>query len=654
MQFKHPEILYALLLLIIPILVHLFQLQRFIKVPFTNVKILKNIEKQTRKSARLKKWLILITRLLIFACLIFAFAQPYFSDFSAQKEFNTTVYLDNSFSMQAKGDKGELLKSVAQQIIENNTNPNSAISFITNDQSLENLNLKGIKSELITLKYYPHKLDLNTVLLKAKNLEDNKKNSLNKIILISDFQDINLKNNVDFSTLNSTVSLVKLTPKKILNSYIDSVYIEESSSNETTIKVVVKNSNLSTTSIPISLFDNEKLIGKTTAKFNNTFNSSVQFTIPKTESFNGKISLIDNALEFDNNFYFSISKPEKINILSIGKTSPFLAKIYTTNEFNFNTTPPQNLNYNTIQNQHLIILNELETISTELKNALNEFSEMGGNLVIIPSSTINLDSYNSLLRSSNFGKIIKKVETEHKIIAINYEHPLINDVFEKRVDNFQYPSTKLHYQTTLNRNSSIINLDNNNAFISSIKTQNGNFYLVSSPLSIEVSNFIQSPLVVPIFYNFAKNSLKTSKLYYTISPENELDLKVNLQKDNVLKIVNEAKTNEFIPLQTISKNKVSLKLQNAILKSGFYHILNNENPIKTIAFNYNKEESNLTSINLKNLIGNHKNVTISPSITAIFDEINNQQKINWVFKWFLAFSILFLLIEMLILKYFNK
>jgi hypothetical protein len=37
MQFKHPEILYFLFLLVIPILVHLFQLRRFKKEFFTNV-----------------------------------------------------------------------------------------------------------------------------------------------------------------------------------------------------------------------------------------------------------------------------------------------------------------------------------------------------------------------------------------------------------------------------------------------------------------------------------------------------------------------------------------------------------------------------------------------------------------------------------------
>ena len=67
LQFKHPEILYTLFLLIIPIIVHLFQLQRFIKVPFTNVKFLKQITLQTRKSSKLKKWRILLSRLALFA-----------------------------------------------------------------------------------------------------------------------------------------------------------------------------------------------------------------------------------------------------------------------------------------------------------------------------------------------------------------------------------------------------------------------------------------------------------------------------------------------------------------------------------------------------------------------------------------------------------
>ena len=79
MQFKHPELLYALFALLIPIIVHLFQLRKFQKEAFTNVAFLKEVTLQTRNSSVIKKWLTLLTRLLILAALILAFAQPYTS-----------------------------------------------------------------------------------------------------------------------------------------------------------------------------------------------------------------------------------------------------------------------------------------------------------------------------------------------------------------------------------------------------------------------------------------------------------------------------------------------------------------------------------------------------------------------------------------------
>jgi hypothetical protein len=81
MNFKHPEFLYFLFLLVIPILVHLFQLRRFKKEYFTNVQFLKELSIQTRKSSTIKKWLLLLTRLLLLIFLILAFAQPFFSAF---------------------------------------------------------------------------------------------------------------------------------------------------------------------------------------------------------------------------------------------------------------------------------------------------------------------------------------------------------------------------------------------------------------------------------------------------------------------------------------------------------------------------------------------------------------------------------------------
>jgi len=652
MQFKNPEILYLLILLIIPILVHLFQLQRFVKIPFTNVQFLKNIEQQTRKSARIKKWLILITRMLIFACIIIAFAQPYFSDFSSDKKFNTSIYLDNSFSMQAKGENGELLKSNIQKIIEQNNFENTKLSIITNDKEFLNLDAKNLKNELINLKYAPNSLSLNSALLKLNSFKNKDENTLNKYVFVSDFQNVNLdNNNNNITSINAPIQLLKVAPKSIENLFIDSLFVTSKTTTEIKINVVIKSTTSSSENVPVSLFNNSKLFGKATAKFNNSNVTNVEFTIPNAIDFYGKIALNDTALEFDNDYFFTLSKPGKINVLSIGNSSDFLAKIYTKNEFNFTTTPLQNLNYNSIQNQQLIIVNELEELPIALVTSLKEYYFNGGNLVLIPSEKTIISSYNNLLRTLNIGVINSLISKEHKITTINYNHPIVNDVFEKRVSNFQYPKTTIQFKNSFKNAAAILKFDNNQPFIASVSTKKSNFYWVASPLNKEISDFVQSPLVVPVFYNFAKNSSKFSELYYTIAPETTIDIKASLNKDAILKISNG--TTEFIPLQQVAQNKVTITIENTILKSGLYTIYSKETPLKTVAFNYNRAESDLSYADLNTLRSNNKNIQVSSSIDDLFDEINNQQKINWLFKWFLAFSVLFLLIEILILKYFK-
>ena len=647
MQFKHPEILYALLLLIIPIIVHLFQLQRFTKTYFTNVKILKRIEQSTRKSARLKKWLVLCTRLLTFTFLILAFAQPYLSEYSNQQEFKTSLYLDNSFSMQSKGENGELLKSNAQKIIKNNNVESSKISLLTNDKFSPELNQTALKNELISTSFTPSHLELTTALLKLNSQNSVESNSLDNLILISDFQNNTKINKVDFTNVNSSIWLIKSAPNNGNNIFIDSLYIERTTSTETVLNVIIKSTKLLDENIPVDMYNDEKLFGKSSAQFKNSSQTTVEFTIPNHIDFNGLISVSDNNLEFDNDFYFTISAPKKINILSIGNPSNYLSKIFTNDEFNFINTSIQHLNYNAIQNQQLIVLNEMDEFPIELISNLRNFSENGGNLLIIPSEGVNIKSYNSFFNSLNAGRIIEKIEQAHKITSINYDHPIALDIFEKRVTNFSYPTIDQYYNTSLTNSSTIVQFDNNHSFISSLKNGTSDIYWVASPLR----NNIPTSIVVPLFYNFARKSLKINQLYYTIGRDKEIEIKTSLSKDQVLKI--STGLSSFIPLQKILQNKVILTLDNAISESGFYTIESDALKVANIAFNYNREESALNYSDIESIATNNNNVSIAASIASVFRELNQNQKINWIFKWFLAFSVLFLLIEILLLKYFN-
>jgi len=645
MQFKHPEILYALFLLIIPIIVHLFQLRKFQKVPFTNVQFLKRIELKTRKSSKLKKLLVLLSRLLLLASLIFAFAQPFYSKLKNNIVQDTYIYIDNSLSMQAKGEQGELLKRAVQDVIENNKDPEN-IHLITNDNEWYNLNAKELKNILVSLDYYPIKQDLKTVLFKINS--DKKNNNTTKSILISDFQNINITIDFQKDTI-SNHNFVQIAPIKKSNISADSVYISNLNNETIRLKALVKSHNTKAQKIPISLYNDTVLIGKSTVDIPENNIAEVEFSIPFSDAINGRISIVDDNLSFDNELFFVINKTDKINVLSIGGSNDFLSKIYTDDEFSFSESSLKNLDYNLLNNQNLVILNELENIPNSLINSLSDAISNGINLVIIPNSNINITSYNMLFRKLNVGTINSKNENELTITDINFSHPFFQNVFEKQVKNFQYPKVNNYYQTTLRNSSSLVKFENESNFISQLNARNNTIYWLASAINIDNSNFKNSPLIVPIFYNFGKYSYKKSQLNYVIGRTNEIEVKVTLQKDNILEFSN---TNEnFIPLQLVGNNSVKITTTNQPLIGGIYSIKNNEKFLKNIAYNYNREESVLEYLNMEELTKENSNYNYFTSVKDAFSAINEENKTNNLWQLFLIISLLFVVVEILLLKF---
>ena len=229
------------------------------------------------------------------------------------------------------------------------------------------------------------------------------------------------------------------------------------------------------------------------------------FIIQNQANFLGKIQITySDTFSFDNTFYFSLNSSKKVNVLSIGNEANFLSKIYTEDEFNFIQSSLQNVNYNSIQKQQLIILNELEQIPETLSKSILDFSNKGGSVVIIPNENSEIISYNSFLKNFADSRIESKILDTLKITTINYEHPLFKNVFQNKVSNFQYPNTQSHYSISSKNSSKIVSFENNLPFISQIKASKNAIYLFSSAINKNNSNFLNSPLIVPIFYNFGK------------------------------------------------------------------------------------------------------------------------------------------------------
>ena len=647
MHFKYPEILYALFALIIPIFIHLFQLQKFEKVKFTNVKLLKEIEQQTRKSSKLKKWLILISRLLLLTALIFAFAQPYYGKNIQQKPKETYIYLDNSLSMQAKGKNGELLKIAIQDLIESFQNKNKKITLLTNDKTFKDID---VNNELLNINYYPIQKDLHSVFLQIRSLQNMNKSTGDQIILISDFQKVN---NDVFPLKTDSVSkyyLIQLLPEIPDNIAIDSLWISQKDNDNLTLKTSIKSYNSANKNINVSFFINDELKGKTSIKLEKNKTKEIEFITQNTDDISGYINIDDADVLFDNTMYFAIPKDEKTKVLAIGKNSSFLPKIYNKNDFDFVQSELKQLEVGDIYNQNLVILNELDQFPKYLINAIQTYIDTGGNLVIIPSNKLNIASYNDLFSSLQIGKIIDQNETKKLITKINYDHPFFKNVFIKQIKNYQYPVVYQYINTVMPNASDLLNLDNGKEFISEINKKNSKIYWIASALNNKNSNFSSSPLIIPVFYNFALQNNTNKQLYYKIGKTNTISVRSILQKDEVLRIT-KGEYN-FIPLQVTKTDKVILTTSNQPSKVGIYQISNKNELKKNIAYNYDRSESNLQYHSVNENIKD--NVYYFSSVKNALIKINEQNKTHNLWQLFISFALIFLIAEILLQKLFKN
>ncbi|WP_081958660.1 BatA domain-containing protein [Algibacter lectus] len=629
--------------MLIPIIVHLFQLRKFEKVDFTNVAFLKEAKLQARKSSQIKKWLILCMRLLLLACLVLAFAQPFTAKtnaFKSKKE--TVIYLDNSFSMQAKGNKGELLKRAIQDIIAH-VPENENITLLTNNNVYKNVTIKSIKNDLLQLGgYAATPLTSQAAYLKSNTFFSNQKSSLKNLIYISDFQDSNQGFSIDKDSLKTNY-FVQLQPVNNENIAIDSAFISSKTASEIQLSVLLKNTGKPLENLPVSLFNNDTLIAKTSVSIDKE--ASTTFTLPTNKIINGKISIDDASLQFDNSLFFNINNTEKVNVLAINEANDdFLKRIYTVSEFNYTSFALNQLNYNILEAQNLVVLNEINTIPNALIAALKQFTSQGGSLVVIPSSNITIDTYNNLLQSFQ-STFIHFNKTEKRITTINYSHPLFNNggVFEKQVSNFQYPKVNGFYNINSASLSSILKYEDGAPFL----FQNKNTFVFTSALNKEHSNFKNSPLIVPTLYNIGKYSFKIPDLYYTIGKNNSFEVNTQLQQDAVLTLSNQ--TENMIPEQQLFNNKVLIKTSETPNTANIYSITNKTDVIKNVSYNYDRTESNLLYSNLSTT----ENINLNNSVAQVFDTIKSDSKINALWKWFVIFALAFLLTEMCILKYFK-
>jgi len=673
MQFLYPYFLWALTALAIPIIIHLFYFRRFKKVFFTNVKFLKEIKEETANRNKLKQLLILLSRLLALAALIFAFAQPFLPKGEEIKSGASlvSIFIDNSFSMTSKKDGIPLLdysKERATSIV-NAYSEDDQFQIITHD-------LLGKHQRLLSkedaLNYIDEIEPTGAVQLFSRVI--NRQNQLlrnendNKIIyLISDFQ----KSISDFSTISDSLSELNLVPTQTTqqqNVSIDSVWFEANipllnQTNQLIVKVK-NNANQEAEQVRLTIEKDgeEKPIGIINIPAKSAITDTFSLVLQKSGIHKATISITDYPVQFDDKYFVSFTVPDTIKALSIndGNQNRYLTSLFEgINYFNLKNQQLAQLQYQSFKNYDLIILNDLKNISSGLSVELTQYIKNGGKVLIFPSLQAETSSYNQFLTQNNAGNLGAISNIKKEVSKINTEEFIFNEVYQNLQTNLKLPVTSSSFQLNDNQRNAaqpLLTYRDGASYLSKYINTDGQLFLCSSPLNSESNDLVlNAEVFVPMLYKMAISTIKNQKIAHTISNKITLDTENKIKTgEYVYKVKGKE---EFIPGQSPLGNRILLDMGDQIKEAGFYDLMIEDNVVETLAFNFDRKESDMDYYDedeLNNISSQSKlkiNLIGATAQADIKTSISEKDRGVVLWKYFLFAALLFLLFETLLIRF---
>lgn len=680
MHFLNPWLLIGLVAVGIPIAVHLFNFRRYRKIYFSNVKFLKELKQQTRKQSNLLHRLVLLFRILAFVFLALAFAQPFFpiKNKNVAKNANiVSVFVDNSFSMEAEGTRGTLLDEAKDKAAEvaNAYARDDQFQLLTNDFAGKHQRLVS-RDEFITLlnevQVSSSVRSLHEIVARQHDVLSTNKRGNEIVHYISDFQKSTIFHTLPDSGFQ-TGYLIPLKPTSANNLYIDSCWFSNpvlQLNEQTTLNVRITNvSDIRLEKIPVKLMieDAQRSVASVDIDPGTSQEISFTFSNHKAGTLKGTVEINDYPVTYDDIYYFTFRISPEIPVLSINdKTvNSYINSVYAVDSIiKLTNSPVRQIDFSSFPSYRLIILNGLTSYSTGLLQELLKFKENGGSILIIPSLETPLDAQNLLLGRLG-ADLFNGINTSPvKLSSVNTNHSLYKEVFEQgslKDENIDMPVINNFFTvfaTSSSTSETLLELANGQPLLSVTTSGSGKVYLFTAPLDDKSGNFVRHAIFVPTMLNIAFSSEKINPLMYYTDVESPIAISGNYTKsDNVIKLAESEGKNEFIPEFRQINGQSNIFINGQIQQAGFYKVISDNKQVDMLAFNYNRKESSLIAatdedLELLNDITGYSIIENSPKP---LNQILNEQTVeNKLWKWFIFAALLSLIIETILLAFFKR
>jgi hypothetical protein len=681
MSFVFPQFLWFLSLLAIPILIHLYRFRRYKTLYFSSLQFLKKVDQETRSTKSVKHLLLLISRLLLLASIVIAFAQPFIPSGDKGAENGRPallIYLDNSFSMTQKGVEGELFseaREAARRIIQKAPN-NSIILLLSNAMS-------GNEQRFVSKAEAEDRLDKLKIEAFSRNLGDiialqqkcikqyqQEKEAIGQaqVVLLSDFQKnaVNLTG-VQLDTLHAYFP-VKFVAQEQVNISIDSVWFTEPNT---------KYDKVNELNIRLKNFGEKEYLNAQVNLNIGQLNKDIYLDIPSKESVvttfsytelkslgttnkrSAKLSLRDGALNFDNEFFFNYEVIEQANVLIVNGPDSVsnIRALYNLDDFFQSKSVDQfRLTKNELKGQNLIVLNGVNEISSGLLRDLQDFKYAQGTLLFFPGTKLSTSSWN--MAAAQLGlPLFSQVNTSGlKIQSIAYQDVFFKPVFDSKPTNLSINTVLKSYNVQSNQSIPLVKFQNGQALFSSSLDRKA--FAFSTALKDSFSQLVKNDLFVSTLLRTGEMSSSTKPLFMVTASDSKYPIDIDEKQSPPHLRMNEF---DFIPQieRKGSQSYISLKGvdPSSPLKAGQYKLVSTTDS-STIALNYNRQESDIQSVNNEKLVESLS----QKGLKNIYPQLVNNGQSSWniniekpreYWRWFLIVGLFFLLVEMALIRFWN-
>ena len=614
MEFVHPERLWFLFLLLIPIIIHLFHFRKRKTLYFSSLRFIQFLEKEQQSTRKLKHLLVLLTRMLALAAVIFAFAQP-----QLQKDASANagkpallIYLDNSFSMSAIGTEGSLFsegRELAKRMLQD-VKADTRVLICSNQL---NHSEQRFQSKAEALRYLD-KLDIYAL---SRSLDDvltwqqrqierhqSQKENLGQIqqIFISDFQQSQAKLKAQKPEPNQAFYAYQLKAQQIQNAYIDSIWFAKPThqrQTEQTLMVRVQNFGEQAK----KRLELQVKIGKIKRTMflqigaNNSQIASFPYTEINKNFVQGEVQINDQQIHFDDTWYFSYEVPERTNVYLIeeANSSPNVARAYAVEaRYNVQTSSPGEVAANTLAEADLIVLNGLDEISSGLRDELSTAHQNGQRILIIPGENIRLNDYKPLLQALSLPELGPLQSNALNLQRINDEDPFFKGVFEKKQERLNVALVKKAYGIQNQAQSSATPLLISRSGQALFMRANNTAFLFTTALQSSFGSLVNQSLFPTILLRCGEYASERYPAYAILGKDAQIKVRAKHQEEAPLRFISDQ--TEFIAQYIASPNQLRIQIGGSAalekLKAGIYELKGTE-VLAQLALNNNRTESKL-------------------------------------------------------------